>query len=811
MIINRKTYERKSTMKMLKKTLALVLALTMLFALCVPALAAEGEESEDNVFHYVSLGASNSNGYALHGYLTEDMYANPILSGAQTGTPGDISGYRSTPPYSYPALVRDYFAELGYEVDHDQLAQSSMRVEELRFLLDPEFTTDEYMEWRFYDPNDSWTWWYSNLDELRADYKQSITEADLITYDMGLNNFGVYLTNNLLSDSYGNDLHYVIPDKYADMYYDIRAKIESGIISLGILDQGTFDTLDNLTDTIAYAILGYCINFDATIGIIREWNPDATLVVLNVQNIMAGLKASIAGIELPLGEIIGVATKIANTYTSLLSPYADEYLYADTTENGRVTCFMDQLLEYNGDPATLDQDMRECLDVYDTSLPMYLKFRVAARIAASMGDPLATQALTNKNVLKNNLPYFVEFCEANCPELYAQTMENAYDVIMTLLQAGIATNPVSVDGILAGADTGDLEDILVDGIYDLINRVTDANINGGGFTDEDIQTAIDTLLCDDNMKAVAAIGVRASIGNTFFSHPNRQGCRELFDAIINALENNITGSEVFMDGLSKAAKNIIDNTVEFGAQFPALLLGKIADAFGIDGSGISELAKKFVNVDMIEDVLYNELHINSLEKLAKLAGLITGVRSELSVETGLPFTDVAADAWYYDGVEYCYENGIMQGTSETRFSPSATVSRAQMVTILYRMAGSPDVSGLEEPFLDVSDSHWAHDAIVWAYNEGVATGFANFLFAPGLYVSRGQMVTMLYRYAGSPEVSGELGFEDAKLIPNAFKDAIIWASENGVVNGYENGFFNSALNLTRGQMAVIISRYCTNF
>ena len=614
-------------MKTMRKALALLLVLTMMLALGIPALADESEDAE--VFHYVSLGASNSNGYALHGYLTEDMYANPILSGAQTGTPGDISGYRRTPPYSYPALIKEYFENQGYTVDHDQLAQSSMRVEELRFLLDESFTTDDYMEWRFYDPNDSWTWWYSNLDELRADYKQSLTEADFITYDMGLNNFGVYLTNNLLNDSYSNDLHYVVPDKYADMYYSIREKLEDGIAGLGIADKGTFKTIDNLTDTMAYALLGYCINFDATIGLIREWNPDATIVVLNVQNIMAGLKASIAGVTIPLGDIIGLVTTVANSYTSMLSPYAHDYLYADTTENGRVTCFMDQLLEYNGDPATLDEDMRDCLDVYDTTLPMYLKFRVAAQIAASMGDPTATAAMTSKNVLKNNLPYFVEFCEANCPELYEKTLTNAYDAITTLLQAGIATNPVSADGLL-GADTGDLEDELVDGIFDLIYNVTDANINGDGFTDEDIQNAIDTVLYSDSIKAVAAIGVRSSIGNTFFSHPNRQGCVELYNAVIKAVEKNIVGNKAFMGMLSTVSKNAIKNTTEFGMSAAYALIDKVASAFGLNADAVAALKQKAPGADNIAEIIIKEIGIDDVKGLELINKCIEEVQNDMA-------------------------------------------------------------------------------------------------------------------------------------------------------------------------------------
>lgn len=690
-------------MKMLKKTLATLLAITMLFALCAPVFADNGENSGTEVFHYVSLGASNSNGYALHGYLTEEMYANPQLSGAQTGTPGDISGYRRTPEYSYPALVRDYFTAQGYDVDHDQLAQSSMRVEELRYLIDPEFTTDAYTKWRFYDPDNSWTWWYSNLDALREDYKNSITEADLITYDMGLNNFGVYLTNNILNNSYGNDLHYVIGDEYADMYYSIRSKIESGIeaLSIGLINKDVFKTIDNLTDTLAYAVLGYCVNFDATIGIIRKWNPNATLVVLNVQNIMAGLEVSAFGVAIPLGDIIGVATNVANTYTSLLSPYARQYLYADTTENGRVTCFMDQLAAYNGDPATLDLDMRDCMDAYDTTLPMYLKFRVAAQIAASMGDELAISAMNNKNVLKNNLPYFVKFCEANCPELYENALTNAYDAVATLLQAGLATNPVPLDGLLKNSDTGAAENELAEGIRQYIIDVTAANIEGGTYTDADIQNAIAKLLRDDTMKTVAAIGIRSSIGNTFFSHPNRQGCRELYNAIIKAIDNKIVGSRAFVKELSTISKTVIKNTVKFGAQFPKLFISKISDAFGVDRTVATEIAANIDDAEYVENVLYNEVGADNMDKLAELSESINESSAELAeaaaekqTEPAKPVIKLekvpakAATIFSAGNTEYyiCRANGNMysdaDGNNQITNPRSVVIPRLTVVSII---------------------------------------------------------------------------------------------------------------------------------
>ena len=122
----------------------------------------------------------------------------------------------------------------------------------------------------------------------------------------------------------------------------------------------------------------------------------------------------------------------------------------------------------------------------------------------------------------------------------------------------------------------------------------------------------------------------------------------------------------------------------------------------------------------------------------------------------LPFTDVPEDAWYYEELYYVYAHGIMKGTTQTTFSPDATSTRAQVVTVLYRMAGSPDVSGLAEPFKDVPDDYWCRDAIIWGYNEGIIKGFTQTRFAPTEEVTRAQLVTMLYRYAGSPEASGSL-------------------------------------------------------
>ncbi|MGM9591550.1 MAG: S-layer homology domain-containing protein [Oscillospiraceae bacterium] len=174
----------------------------------------------------------------------------------------------------------------------------------------------------------------------------------------------------------------------------------------------------------------------------------------------------------------------------------------------------------------------------------------------------------------------------------------------------------------------------------------------------------------------------------------------------------------------------------------------------------------------------------------------------------LPFTDVPEDAWYYEELYYVYAHGIMKGTTQTTFSPDATSTRAQVVTVLYRLAGSPDVSGLAEPFKDVPDDYWCRDAIIWGYNEGVIKGFTPTRFAPAEEVTRAQLVTMLYRYAGSPGAEGDLSmFTDAADIAGPYRAAAVWAVENGVVQGYKDGSFRPDLPISRAQLAVILARY----
>lgn len=190
--------------------------------------------------------------------------------------------------------------------------------------------------------------------------------------------------------------------------------------------------------------------------------------------------------------------------------------------------------------------------------------------------------------------------------------------------------------------------------------------------------------------------------------------------------------------------------------------------------------------------------------------LVYKVCSVCGYEVPFPFVDVSKTDWFYNDVKYVWQHDIMNGVSDTKFAPETSMTRAMFVTVLYRLEGSPDVTGMATPpFTDIGAKNfdWAYNAIVWAYNTGVTKGTSATTFAPGVAISRQEIVTMLYRYAGSPAVSGSPIFGDSSAISSWARDAVQWAKSLGIVNGYPNGNFGPVNATTRGQMAAMIHRY----
>lgn len=178
--------------------------------------------------------------------------------------------------------------------------------------------------------------------------------------------------------------------------------------------------------------------------------------------------------------------------------------------------------------------------------------------------------------------------------------------------------------------------------------------------------------------------------------------------------------------------------------------------------------------------------------------------AEIEEEPDLFFVDVPTSAYYYDAVYWVAENGVTYGTSATTFSPDVIVSRAQMVTFLWRAHGSPAPRSSVNPFTDITSDMYYYDAVLWAVENGVTNGISATTFSPDATVTRAQAVTFQWRAAGSPAVSGS-SFAD--VADSAYyAGAVSWAVANGVTNGTGGSNFSPDVGVSRAQAVTFLWR-----
>ncbi len=170
------------------------------------------------------------------------------------------------------------------------------------------------------------------------------------------------------------------------------------------------------------------------------------------------------------------------------------------------------------------------------------------------------------------------------------------------------------------------------------------------------------------------------------------------------------------------------------------------------------------------------------------------------------FTDVSKNAYYADAVIWAVENGITSGTDAEHFSPNQVCTRAQMVTFLWRAAGSPMPTGKGASFADVSSSAYYYHAVLWAIEQGITNGLTVKHFAPNTALTRAQAVTFLARLANAHKSFAENPFSD--IADQAYyADAVLWALENGITNGTSHTTFSPENNCTRAQIVAFLYRY----
>ena len=171
-----------------------------------------------------------------------------------------------------------------------------------------------------------------------------------------------------------------------------------------------------------------------------------------------------------------------------------------------------------------------------------------------------------------------------------------------------------------------------------------------------------------------------------------------------------------------------------------------------------------------------------------------------------PFVDVKKDDYYYDAVIWAVGKGIAKGVTDTTFQPNASCTRAEMVTFLYRAAGSPEPTNKVNPFTDVAEDSYYYKAVLWAVEKGIAKGTSETTFSPNDTCTRGQAVAFLYRYANSPAVSGSNSFADVSETAYYY-NATLWAVSGKVTEGTSATTFSPNDLCTRGQIVTFLYRY----
>ena len=173
------------------------------------------------------------------------------------------------------------------------------------------------------------------------------------------------------------------------------------------------------------------------------------------------------------------------------------------------------------------------------------------------------------------------------------------------------------------------------------------------------------------------------------------------------------------------------------------------------------------------------------------------------------FNDVPSNAYYTEAINWAVENNITSGISITQFSPDKTCTRGQVVSFIWRAMGQPEPTINENPFIDVSENDYNYKAILWAYENGIASGITNNIFGSDEYCTRSQVVTFLWRAAGQPTTTLNNSFIDVRK-NSYFINAINWAVENGITSGTSNSTFGVDDYCTRSQVVTFLYRNYLN-
>ena len=282
------------------------------------------------------------------------------------------------------------------------------------------------------------------------------------------------------------------------------------------------------------------------------------------------------------------------------------------------------------------------------------------------------------------------------------------------------------------------------------------------------------------------------------------------DALLNG--DNLTDAErEALEALKETAKSLLDRIAEVAAEVTRIT--EAVNGYDIDtvtSDDKADIEQLIADIDaLLDGDNLTDAEREALEALKETAkALLDRIAENLKPTEDVckPFIDIDQNAWYHAGVHYMIENGMMNGVGNGRFAPDGTLTRAMLVTILYRQAGSPSVEGKTNPFTDAQKGYYA-DAVTWAYAHKITNGATETTFEPDAPATREQIATILYRREGEPEVKQDLSaFSDADQITGYARAAMQWAVAEKIIQGDGNRL-NARGDATRAEIATMLMRY----
>ena len=273
--------------------------------------------------------------------------------------------------------------------------------------------------------------------------------------------------------------------------------------------------------------------------------------------------------------------------------------------------------------------------------------------------------------------------------------------------------------------------------------------------------------------------------------------------VTEQMENRVAMVRVADAGktVTEQVKNGVALTLTAGDKNVENLSGGVTLSIPVKNAGPGTVAKLVHNGGVRETVR------KSVLKNGQISVPLDGSKTVEIVENSKKFADVSDKNWAAGAIAFASAHELFNGTSETTFSPNKPMSRAMLATVLYNMEGCP-ASGQTSKFKDVGPNTWYTKSVAWATEKGIINGYGNGQFKPNQSITREDFAVMVWRYAGSPAANGQaLNFTDAGKASHYALEALRWAVENGVLNGYGDGRLNPKGLATRAQAAQILKNF----